>query len=65
MEWSQSVKISLRSKGKFKYIIRTARPLLESDPKYEIWEVENSMVMSWLLHSMQPAISKTSTSSHD
>ena len=59
MEWSQSVKISLRSRGKFKYIIGTARPQLESDPKYEIWEAQNSMIMSWLLNSMQPEIRKT------
>ena len=59
MEWSQSVKISLRSRGKFKYIIGTARPQLEIDPKYEIWEAQNSMIMSWLLNSMQPEIRKT------
>lgn len=59
MEWSQSIKSSLRSKGKFKYFTRSSRTPFESDPKYEIWKAENSMVVAWLLHTMQLEISKT------
>jgi len=29
-----------------------------NDPTYDKWEAENSTVMSWLLHSMQPEISQ-------
>jgi hypothetical protein len=28
------------------------------DPTYDKWEAENSTIMSWLLHSMQPEISQ-------
>ena len=28
------------------------------DPKFKAWKAENSIIMSWLLHSMQPEISK-------
>ncbi|RVW71917.1 hypothetical protein CK203_052516 [Vitis vinifera] len=31
----------------------------DDDPKFETWEAENSMIMPWLLHSMQPKISKS------
>ncbi|KAL4204705.1 hypothetical protein AMTRI_Chr01g133360 [Amborella trichopoda] len=32
----------------------------EADPLHEKWETENLTVMSWLLHSMQPSISRGS-----
>ncbi|KAL6311036.1 hypothetical protein AAG906_015929 [Vitis piasezkii] len=31
----------------------------DDDPKFETWEAENSMIMPWLVHSMQPEISKS------
>ena len=37
----------------------TAKSLAEDDPEYEVWDAENSMVISWLLHSMQLEINKT------
>ena len=30
----------------------------DDDPKFETWETENSMIMPWLFHSIQPEISK-------
>ena len=57
MEWSQFVKISLKSKGKFKYA--SEAPPNVKDPKFETWDTENYMVMSWLLNSMEPRIKKT------
>ncbi|RVW71961.1 hypothetical protein CK203_052520 [Vitis vinifera] len=30
----------------------------DDNPKFETWEAENSMIMPWLLHSIQPEISK-------
>ncbi|RVW20593.1 hypothetical protein CK203_115255 [Vitis vinifera] len=59
MERSRSVKISLKSKGKVKYVMGTAKPPAEDGLEYEVWDAEDSMVMSWLPHSMQPEISKT------
>ena len=37
----------------------TAKPPARDDLKYEVWDAKNSMVMSWLLHSMQLEIGKT------
>ena len=59
MEWRQSTKISLMGKGKFKYVNSTLLASAATDPTYEAWEIQNSLVMSWLLHSMQPEISRT------
>ena len=44
-------------KGKFKYVSDTLHAPVARDPTYEVWEIENSLVMSWLMHSMQPRIS--------
>ena len=30
----------------------------DDNPKFETWEAENSMIMPWLLHSIQLEISK-------
>ncbi|TXG60888.1 hypothetical protein EZV62_012251 [Acer yangbiense] len=59
MEWSQSAKITLMSRGKMKYVNGTATAPEKTDPKYETWEIENYTVMSWLIRSMQPEIIKT------
>ena len=36
----------------------TSSPPTVNDPKFAAWDVHNSIVMSWLLHSMQPEIKK-------
>ena len=46
----------LEEQGKDEYVIGTAKPLAEDDLKYEVRDTENSMVMSWLLHSMQQSV---------
>ena len=30
-----------------------------NDPLYQIWDAQNSMVMAWLIHSMQDKINET------
>ena len=39
--------------------VRESSHSKDDDPKFETWEAENSMIMPWLLHSMQPKISKS------
>ena len=50
----------LRSRGKMKYVLGTVKEPKDLDPKFKIWDVENSMVMPWLSNSMQPEIGKPS-----
>jgi hypothetical protein len=58
LAWSQSALLSIKSKGKMGYLnCRIQEPKL-NDPTYDKWEAKNSIVMSWLLHSMQPKINQ-------
>ena len=59
LEWSQLVRIFLKGRGKMGYLDGTIKAPGKDDAKYNKWEEENFMIMSWLLNSMQPEISKT------
>lgn len=59
LQWSQSVKLFIRGRGKFDYLTGTnARPT-EEDEGSERWEAENSMIMSWLINSMDSSVGRT------
>ena len=56
LAWSQSVTLFLKGRGKMGYINgRIKTPKIE-DAAYDKWEMENSVVMTWLIHSMIPDI---------
>ena len=59
LQWSQSAKLFIKSEGKMGYIMGAKSEPNSNDPRYELWDEENSMVMSWLLYSMQLEISQT------
>ena len=50
-EWSQSVMLVMKGKEKMRYL--TGRIY------YETWDAENSIVMTWLINSMEPKIRRT------
>ncbi|KAK0597293.1 hypothetical protein LWI29_023779 [Acer saccharum] len=52
--WPQSAKLFLESRRKMKYVLGTAEEPKEIDPEFEVWDAENSVVISWLLNSMKP-----------
>jgi hypothetical protein len=56
--WSQFALLSIKSRGKMGYLNGRIQERKPNDPTYDKWEAENSTVMSWLLHSMQPEISQ-------
>lgn len=56
LTWSRSAILSFQSGGLYRCLIGN-KPK-EPHPKNEKRIAENSLVMSWLLHSMQPNISK-------
>lgn len=41
------------------YVIGAKSEPDSNDPSYELWDEENSVVMSWLLHSTQLKINQT------
>ena len=54
--WSQSATFWLRSRSKFGYVDGTLKAPSREDPTYAKWEVDNYLVMSWPVHSMEPSI---------
>lgn len=68
LQWSQSVKLFIRGRGKFGYLSSTTTKPAEEDEESERWEAENSMIMSWLINSMDPSVGRTYlflTTAHD
>ena len=53
------MKLFIREKGKFGYLTSAISQPKPKDSYYETWEAENSMIMSWLINSMEPEIGKT------
>ncbi|KAJ1408401.1 Gag-polypeptide of LTR copia-type, partial [Sesbania bispinosa] len=50
--WVRSVKIFLQGKGKEGYITGDSKSPKKGDPNLNKWQLENSLVMSWLLNTM-------------
>ncbi|RVW86473.1 hypothetical protein CK203_042172 [Vitis vinifera] len=46
IEWSQVVKMFLKGKGKLSHLFSTGPK--QSDPKFQNWDEDDSMIMSWL-----------------
>ncbi|XP_028088180.1 uncharacterized protein LOC114288791 [Camellia sinensis] len=58
LAWSQSLTIFLKSRGKMGYVdCRIQAPSI-TDPGYDQWEITNSLIMGWLIHSIVPEISE-------
>ncbi|XP_022768068.1 UDP-sugar pyrophosphorylase-like isoform X4 [Durio zibethinus] len=57
LKWFQLVQTFLKGKGKLSHLLGTGPE--KGDPKFEAWDEEDSMVMSWLWNSMTPDISDT------
>ncbi|XP_057493174.1 uncharacterized protein LOC130778669 [Actinidia eriantha] len=56
LSWSKSATLFLKSRGKIRYINGTITSLNFGDPGFDKWDQENSLIMSWLIHSMIPEI---------
>ena len=52
LQWSQSVLMFICGKGKDDYLTGEIAIPEKDDPKYKVWKIENHMVMSWLINSM-------------
>jgi len=58
----QYVILVIKGKGKFGYLsgVISTSPMDTTDYQtYQTWEAENSIVMSWLINSMEPKIGQT------
>ncbi|XP_024024274.1 uncharacterized protein LOC112092395 [Morus notabilis] len=59
LQWSQSVLMVIRGRGKIGYITGEVWRPDTTNPTYGNWELNNSIVMAWLINSMEPHISCT------
>lgn len=59
LPWSRAVELFITGRGKKEYLSEKMTIPKEDDAKFATWEVENSMIMSWLLGSMTPDVSNT------
>ena len=59
LKWSRLVLMVVRGKGKLDYLDGTIKKPSTDDPSYPSWEAQNSMVMAWLIHSMEDNIADT------
>ncbi|RVW92973.1 Retrovirus-related Pol polyprotein from transposon RE1 [Vitis vinifera] len=57
LRWSQSVRMYIKGRGKMGYLMGEKKAPAVDDPNYAIWDAENSMVMTWLVNSMEEDIS--------
>ncbi|KAG8498075.1 hypothetical protein CXB51_007302 [Gossypium anomalum] len=59
LQWSQSVLMVICGRGKLGYINGEIPRPTTADPTYATWELNNSIVMAWLINSMEGHISRT------
>ncbi|CAM8951545.1 unnamed protein product [Rhodiola kirilowii] len=58
LEWSQSVRLVIDGKGKLGHLNGEIKVPATTDPKYKQWRSENSMVIAWLINSMEQTVGK-------
>ena len=56
LRWSQSVHTYIHGKGKIGYLTGEIEQPAKTSPQYAIWYAENSMIMTWLVNSMDEDI---------
>ncbi|XP_030442099.2 uncharacterized protein LOC115664291 [Syzygium oleosum] len=58
LEWAQSVKLAIDGRGKLGHLTGEVKEPEKSNPSWKIWRFENSLVIAWLINSMEPTIGK-------
>lgn len=58
-QWSQSVTLFFRGKGRYGFLTGESAAPDPNDPKFQQWDADNSMVLTWLINSMEIDIGRT------
>ncbi|KZV37850.1 hypothetical protein F511_30760 [Dorcoceras hygrometricum] len=58
LQWAQSIKIVVCARGKLGYLTGDLPPPATTDPAYPTWLADNSIVLAWLINSMETNISR-------
>jgi len=56
LQWAQLVRATLKGRKKLTHL--EGNPPAKTDSKYEDWNDEDSLIMTWLWNSMTPEISR-------
>ncbi|RVW73986.1 Retrovirus-related Pol polyprotein from transposon RE1 [Vitis vinifera] len=59
LEWAQFVKLAIDGRGKLGHLNGEVSKPAADDPNLKTWRSENSLVIAWLINSMEPAIGKS------
>ena len=59
LRWSQFVKLLIRVEGKLGYLIGATKAPKKDDSGFQTWDLEHSMIMAWLVNSMELQIGQT------
>lgn len=58
LEWAQTVRLVIDGRGKLGHLTGEIAKPEEKDASFKAWRSENSMVIAWLVNSMEAAIGK-------
>ena len=56
LQWSRTVQMVIRGRGKIGFIDGTTKRPDPTDPTYAAWDTQNALVMAWLINSMEEHI---------
>ena len=59
LQLSRFVQMVIRGKGKFGYLDGSIAKPSPDNPSFQTWDIQNSMAMAWLVHSMEDSIGET------
>ncbi|KAG8483038.1 hypothetical protein CXB51_021961 [Gossypium anomalum] len=58
LEWSLSVKLAIDGHGKLGHLTGEVKQPQMGNPKMSKWRSENSMIIAWLINSMEASVGK-------
>ncbi|PNX61751.1 always early 2-like protein [Trifolium pratense] len=57
-QWAQTVRLVLDGKGKLGFLTGAIAEPAQGDPLHKQWKSENSMIIAWLVSTMETGIGK-------
>jgi len=58
-EWAESLRNALRARKKFGFVDGTIEKLAEKSPNLEDWWTNNSLLVSWIMNTIEPKLCST------
>lgn len=58
-EWSCSMRLSHSAKNKLSLIDKIVKAPSAPDPRFPLWQCCNNLILTWILHSIEPDIARS------